>query len=305
MSVNQFVLGETDLPLKSAGRGKVRDTYDLGKELLIIVSDRVSAFDVVFPGGIPDKGRVLTQISAFWFEKTASLMPNHVIKLVDDPKILDEYLAPERRFAYPDYLSGRSMVVKKAKVIPIECVVRGYISGSGWSDYQKTGAVAEIVLPSGLKESDMLAEPIFTPTSKADTGHDMPMTYREVEDAVGVEAARELKEKSLAIYNYARDYARERDIIIADTKFEFGYVDGQIIVIDEMLTPDSSRFWDAKRYQPGKSQPSYDKQPVRDWAEGSGWDKTPPAPELPDEVISTSTTRYREAYSKLTGRELD
>jgi len=305
MADSEFVLGESELPLKLTGRGKVRDTYNLGQALLMITSDRVSAFDVVFPGGIPGKGRVLTRISAFWFARTAGLMPNHVIEVVDDPKILDGYLEPELRFDYPDYLAGRAMVVRKATVIPVECVVRGYISGSGWADYKKHGAVAEIALPPGLRESDKLPEPIFTPTTKADSGHDMPMTYREVADLVGGETAREIRDKSLAIYVHARDYAAERGIIIADTKFEFGYLDGRIIVIDEMLTPDSSRFWDAARYQPGSSQPSYDKQPIRDWAEASGWDKTPPAPALPNEVVAASTARYREAYSKLTGKEMD
>ena len=304
MSASPEVLISADLKLPPYFRGKVRDTYRLGDYLLIIATDRISAFDFVLPSGIPDKGLVLNQLSAFWFRETEAIVPNHLVEVIDDVSRLDSYLPPASGLSHPAYLEGRSMVVRKAERIPLECVVRGYISGSGWADYKKSGAVADIKLPQSLKESDKLAEPIFTPTTKADTGHDMPMTYQQVEDAVGVDTARELKEKSIAIYNYARDYARERGIIIADTKFEFGYVDGELIVIDEMLTPDSSRFWDAARYEPGRSQPSYDKQPIRDWSEASGWDKAPPAPELPEDVVTASTKRYREAYAKLTGKEL-
>ena len=298
------VLLNTNLPMPVFIRGKVRDTYDLGNGLLIVATDRISAFDVVLPCGIPDKGKVLTQLSAFWFEKTAGIMTNHLVEVVDDENILDRFLPPASRFSYPDYLRGRSMLVKKVHRVPIECVVRGYLSGSAWAEYQQSGSICGIRLPKGLKESQELPEPIFTPTTKADTGHDEPMTMAGVERLVGKTLAEGIREKSLAIYNFARQYALERGIIIADTKMEFGLDNYKLILIDELLTPDSSRFWEASQYKVGQSQPSYDKQPVRDWLEESGWDKQPPAPMLPEEVIEATAKRYREAYERLTGEKL-
>lgn len=298
------VLINTDLPLPLFIRGKVRDTYDLGNQLLIVATDRISAFDVVLPCGIPGKGRVLNQLSAFWFRKTAGLMPNHLIETVDDVKILDRYLSPSSRFSWPAYLKGRSMVVKKVNRVPVECVVRGCLSGSAWVEYQQSGTVCSLHLSKGLQESQELPEPIFTPTTKADTGHDEPMTMDGVERLVGKTLAEELREKSLAVYVYARQYARDKGIIIADTKMEFGLDGYKLILIDELLTPDSSRFWEAGQYRVGQSQPSYDKQPVRDWLSRSGWNKQPPAPMLPEEVIAATSKRYRAAYERLTGEKL-
>ncbi len=294
----------TDLPLPLFIRGKVRDTYDLGNLLLIIATDRISAFDFVLPCGIPNKGLVLNQLSTFWFNKTKSLVPNHLVEAVDDVRCLDSYLPAQNRFSYPSYLTGRSMVVKKVKRLPIECVVRGYLSGSAWAEYLQQGTICGVALAKGLQESPELPEPLFTPTTKAESGHDQPLTMGEMKSLVGEALAEELKEKSLAIYNYAREYARARGIIIADTKVEFGLDNGKLILIDELLTPDSSRFWDATQYKVGQSQPSYDKQPVRDWLTDSGWDKEPPAPMLPPEVIESTTRRYEQAYERLTGREL-
>ena len=232
-------------------KGKVRDIYDLGQQLLIVATDRLSAFDVVLPCGIPDKGRVLNQISAYWFNETKNIIPNHVIELVNDPKVLDKYLPANKRFAYPAYLSGRSMVVKKVKRLPVECVVRGYLAGSAWAEYQKSGTAFGIPLPKKMLESQELPEPLFTPTMKADTGHDMPMNIEEMGKLIGVEMANNIKEQSLAIYNFARKQAISKGIIIADTKFEFGLEGDKLIIIDEMLTPDSSRFWDATVVQTG------------------------------------------------------
>jgi len=294
----------TDLPLPLFVRGKVRDTYDLGKYLLIIATDRLSAFDVVLPCGIPDKGKILNQISAYWFEQTKQIIPNHVVAMVDDVKILDEYLPAGQRFNYPEYLAGRSMVVRKLERLPIECVVRGYLAGSAWSEYQKTGKVLWTNLPKGLKESQELPEPLFTPTSKAETGHDEPMTMAMVKKMVGKDIAEQVQEKSIAVYNFARKQALAKGIIIADTKMEFGLDNGKLILIDELLTPDSSRFWDARFYKVGQSQPSYDKQPVRDWLTKSGWNKEPPAPMLPDEVIASTGRIFRTAYERLTGKKL-
>jgi len=296
------VLLESNLPLPPFSRGKVRDTYDLGNRLLIVTTDRISAFDVVLPCGIPDKGAVLNRLSAFWFQRTESLITNHLIEVVDDTRCLDKYLPAAGRFAYPSYLEERSMIVKKVKLIPVECVVRGYLSGSAWAEYQKQGTVNGEPLPEGLKESQELPELLFTPTTKAETGHDQPLSTDELKEMVGETMARELKEKSLAIYSYAREYAR--DIIIADTKMEFGLDGDRLILIDELLTPDSSRFWDARFYKVGQSQSSYDKQPVRDWLAGSGWNKEPPTPILPPEVIEATTRRYRHAYARLTGKKL-
>jgi phosphoribosylaminoimidazole-succinocarboxamide synthase len=301
MSISPSVLIKTDLPLPLFFRGKVRDTYDLGNRLLIVATDRISAFDSVLPCGIPDKGLVLNQLSAFWFNKTRDLVPNHLIETVNDVHCLDSYLPPESRFAYPSYLSQRSMIVSKAKRIPVECVVRGYLSGSAWAEYQEQGTIFGEPLPEGLKESQELPRPLFTPTTKAETGHDQPLSMDEIKRLAGESIAEAMKEKSLAIYNYARGYARARGIIIADTKMEFGLDDGKLILIDELLTPDSSRLWDAKLYRIGQSQPSYDKQPVRDWLVQSGWNKEPPAPMLPPDVIEATTRRYREAYHRLTG----
>ena len=296
------VLLETNLPLPLFRRGKVRDVYDLGDKLLIVSTDRISAFDVVLPCGIPDKGRVLNQLSAFWFKKTAHILPNHLIKVIDSNVVLNEVKnLSSQPGELPDSLIGRSMLVAKGERIPVECVVRGYLSGSAWAEYKETGKVGDISLPRGIKESQELPQPIFTPTTKSDTEHDRPLTNQDIK-SLGVEGLfGELEQKSLLIYCYARDYAKRRGIIIADTKFEFGFIKGKLALIDELLTPDSSRFWDAGQYKVGHSQPSFDKQPVRDWLLASGWDKEPPAPMLPPEVIESTSKRYREVYSKLTG----
>jgi phosphoribosylaminoimidazole-succinocarboxamide synthase len=298
------ILMKADLPLPLFSRGKVRDTYDLGDYLLIIATDRISAFDFVLPCGIPRKGKVLNQISSFWFQQTEKIIPNHLVAAVDDVKVLDRFIPPPKRFAYPGYLAGRSMVVKKAERIPVECVVRGYLSGSAWAEYQKSGTVSGLPLPKGLQESQELPQPLFTPTTKAETGHDEPLTAEEIKKLVGEKVASEITAKSLQIYAFARDYARTRGIIIADTKFEFGISEGRIILIDELLTPDSSRFWEASRYKVGQSQPSYDKQPVRDWLVQSGWNKEPPVPMLPPDVIEATSQRYVHAYERLSGKKL-
>ncbi len=304
MTISPSTLINTNLPLPLFIRGKVRDTYDLGNLLLIIATDRISAFDVVLPCGIPNKGLVLNRLSAFWFEKTRDLVPNHLVEVVDDAHCLDAYLPTESRFPYPSYLAGRSMIVKKAKRIPIECVVRGYLSGSAWVEYQQHGTVSHFLLPKGLQESQELPQPLFTPTTKAESGHDLPLSMDEMKEVVGEALAEEVKEKSLAIYSYARQYARARNIIIADTKMEFGRDNNRLILIDELLTPDSSRFWDANLYEIGRSQPSYDKQPTRDWLVEAGWNKEPPAPMLPPEVIEATSKRYQQAYERLTGKKL-
>lgn len=304
MTNNATVLLNSELPLPIFVKGKVRDTYDLGKQLLIVATDRISAFDVVLPCGIPDKGYVLNRISAYWFAEMKKIIPNHVIEVVNDPRVLDKYLPANKRFAYPSYLAGRSMIVKKVKRLPVECVVRGYLAGSAWAEYQKSGTAFGLPLPKGMLESQELPEPLFTPTTKADTGHDMPMTSEEMGKEIGMTMANAIKEKSLAIYNFARKQAISKGIIIADTKFEFGLEDGKLIVIDEMLTPDSSRFWDVRLYKVGQSQPSYDKQPVRDWLTKSGWNKEPPAPMLPLEVIESTSHIYRIAYERLTVMKL-
>jgi phosphoribosylaminoimidazole-succinocarboxamide synthase len=296
------ILLETNIPLPLFRRGKVRDVYDLGDKLLIVSSDRISAFDVVLPCGIPDKGKVLNQLSAFWFEKTAHTLPNHLIKVIDSNVVLNEVKnLSSQPGELPDSLIGRSMLVAKAERIPVECVVRGYLSGSAWAEYKETGRIGHIHLPLGMKESQELSQPIFTPTTKSDTEHDRLLTNQDIKD-LGVENIfEELEQKSLLIYGYARDYARTRGIIIADTKFEFGFVNGQLALIDELLTPDSSRFWDVSQYKVGYPQPSFDKQFVRDWLSASGWNKEPPAPMLPPEVIEGTSKRYREVYSRLTG----
>ena len=295
------VLLETNLALPLFRRGKVRDVYDLGDKLLIVSTDRISAFDSVLPCGIPDKGRILNQLSAFWFEKTAHIVPNHLIEVIESVEMLRDILSQP---ATLDYLVGRSMLVAKSERVPVECVVRGYLSGSAWAEYEEIGKVGHSSLPSGMEESQELSQPIFTPTTKSDVEHDRPLTKQDIKD-LGIEGLfEELREKSLLIYRYARDYARTRGIIIADTKFEFGLINGKLALIDELLTPDSSRFWDASQYEVGHSQPSFDKQPVRDWLSDSGWDKESPAPLLPEEVIEGTSKRYREVYSKLTDGSL-
>ena len=295
------VLLETNLPLPLFKRGKVRDVYDLGDKLLIVSTDRISAFDAVLPCGIPDKGRVLNQLSAFWFAKTAHVVPNHLIKIVDSVDMLQDILS---QMAASDDVVGCSMLVAKSERIPVECIVRGYLSGSAWAEYEETGKAGYISLPSGMKESQELSQPIFTPTTKSDTEHDRPLTKQDIRDLGIEDLFEELEEKSLLIYRYARDYAKTRGIIIADTKFEFGLINGKLALIDELLTPDSSRFWDASQYEVGHSQPSFDKQPVRDWLTDSGWDKESPAPVLPQEVIEGTSKRYREVYSRLTDGSL-
>jgi phosphoribosylaminoimidazole-succinocarboxamide synthase len=298
------VLLTTDLPLPVFIRGKVRDTYDLGSHLLIVVTDRISAFDVVLPEGIPMKGHVLNRLSSFWFRRTSDIIPNHMTEAIDNVHSLDSYLPAEKRFAYPSYLRGRSMVVKKVKRLPLECVVRGYLSGSAWEEYKAKGTVAGRKLPTGIRESEELYQPFFTPTTKAESGHDEPVTKDYINKVMGTKLSKELEEKSLALYKSAREYVLSKGIIIADTKFEFGIDNGKLILIDEALTPDSSRFWDAAKYQPGRPQESFDKQPVRDWLTASGWNKEPPAPSLPPDVIKATSKRYLLAYKKITGRDL-
>jgi phosphoribosylaminoimidazole-succinocarboxamide synthase len=277
--------------------GKVREIFDLGHALLIVATDRISAFDCVMPNGIPRKGEILTQISHFWFEQTANFQKNHLLARADDP-------LPERLQPWEDQLARRSMIVKKAEPLAIECVVRGYLAGSGWAEYRKAQTVCGIALPPGLAESSELPEPIFTPATKAETGHDENISFAKAAELVGAEVAEQARAASLRIYNFARNHARERGIIIADTKFEFGMENGELILIDEVLTPDSSRFWPADQYQPGRGQPSFDKQFVRDYLESLAWDKTPPAPALPPEVVARTQAKYLEAYTRLTGREL-
>ncbi|MEA2711051.1 MAG: phosphoribosylaminoimidazole-succinocarboxamide synthase [Phycisphaerales bacterium] len=284
----------TNLPFP-VRRGKVRDVYDLGAELLIVATDRISAFDCVMPNGIPDKGRILTTLSLFWFDKFQDEFENHL--LASD---VAKYPAPLRRYA--DQIAGRSMLVKKAQVVPIECVARGYLAGSGWKEYQQTQTVCGVKLPPGLRQCDKLPQPIFTPATKEESGHDVNISYEETARRVGEPLAAALREKTLAIYTKAADYAATRGIIIADTKFEFGRADGWLILVDEVLTPDSSRFWPAEHYEPGHDQPSFDKQFVRNWLEQQSWDKRPPAPALPADVVEGTRRRYVEAYEKLTGR---
>ena len=297
---------ETRLPDASLWhRGKVRDTYDLGDGILLMVStDRISAFDVVLPSGIPHKGLVLAHISAFWFRKTAHLVPNHFIAMADDPQILrgkDALRLPGR---IPTEVAHQAMVVKKAERIDIECIVRGHMAGSAWAEYRREGTVWGRELPQGLKEGQALPEPLFTPTTKAEEGHDESMTHLEVVDMVGEALAKRLEETSLEVYDFANRFARSQGIILADTKMEFGLLNGELIMIDELLTPDSSRFWDAEGYEPGRSLPNFDKQYVRDWLDSQGWDHQPPAPALPEEVVQRTSQRYLEAYRRLTGQEL-
>ncbi|MGH7839717.1 MAG: phosphoribosylaminoimidazolesuccinocarboxamide synthase [Candidatus Binataceae bacterium] len=290
-------ISQTDFSgLKLLARGKVRDIYDLGDRLLIVATDRLSAFDVILPTPIPDKGRVLTQLSLFWFDQLSGIVPHHVITATDFPG----ELAP-----YQDSLNGRAMIVRRTDPIPIECVARGYISGSGWKDYRATGKVCGIPLPAGLKESDRLPEPIFTPATKATSGHDENISFEEAAAQIGQPLAARLRDITLEVYRRASEYAAARGIIIADTKLEFGLAGNELIWIDEALTPDSSRFWPADSYQPGKTQPSFDKQFVRDYLERIGWSKQPPAPALPPDVVNGTRAKYREAYQRLTGHPLD
>jgi phosphoribosylaminoimidazole-succinocarboxamide synthase len=292
----QPAISETSFAgLKLRGRGKVRDLYEVGDDLLIVATDRLSAFDVVLPTPIPDKGRVLTQLSLFWFDKLKGIVPSHLIRA----KNFTGELAP-----YDAELEGRSMLVRKTEPIPIECVVRGYLSGSGWKDYKKSGSVCGIKLPEGLQDSSKLPEPIFTPSTKATTGHDENISFEETCARIGADLGKRLKEVSIKIYQQAADYAAERGIIIADTKFEFGQLNGELIWIDEALTPDSSRFWPADEYRPGQAQASFDKQYVRDYLEQVGWNKLPPGPVLPANVVNATRARYREAYERITGASL-
>lgn len=277
-------------------RGKVRDIYDLGDKLLIVATDRLSAFDVILPTPIPDKGRVLTQLSLFWFSLLHDVIPNHVLSATDFPPPFD---------FHKEELAGRSMVVRKTQPLPIECVVRGYISGSGWKDYRATGKICGIPLPPGLRESDRLPTPIFTPASKATSGHDENISYEHAATLIGKDLAERVRAISLEIYRRAAAYAEPRGVILADTKFEFGLLQNELFWIDEAVTPDSSRFWPASLYQPGGPQPSFDKQYVRDYLESIRWPKTPPGPELPADVVAATRGKYREAYRILAGRELD
>jgi phosphoribosylaminoimidazole-succinocarboxamide synthase len=288
---------KTDLPSKLIAKGKVRDMYDLGESLLMVATDRISAFDCVLPDGIPGKGEVLNKISAYWFENTSHIIPNHMISI--DPQDFPEQLRP-----YQDLLGGRSMLVEKMNVLPIECVVRGYLAGSGWSEYKKTGTVCGIRLPEGLRQSEKLPEPIFTPSTKEESGHDINITFQEMADRIGQDKAEKLRDISLKLYEHARDEADSKGIIICDTKFEYGEQDGQIKLIDEALTPDSSRFWPKSQYQPGKDQESFDKQYVRDYLNTLGWDKKPPAPPLPEDVIARTREKYLQAYETLTGQKI-
>ena len=297
-ALNDTVLLETDIPyLKRHSKGKVRDIFEIDDNLLIVATDRISAFDVVLPNGIPHKGKVLTLMSKFWFKLTGDLTENHLITTSIDG--IDKITKEDRKL-----LRGRSMLVKKVEVIPVECVVRGYLAGSGWKEYKEQGTICKIRLPDNLKESDKLPEPIFTPSTKATSGHDENISFEEAVKITGRELAEEIRQKSIAIYKKASEYALTKGIIISDTKFEWGKYDDKVILIDEVLTPDSSRFWPLEGYSPGKSQPSFDKQFVRDYLESSGWDKQSSPPSLPEYVIRTTSEKYIEAYAKLTGEEI-
>jgi phosphoribosylaminoimidazole-succinocarboxamide synthase len=292
----QEAMLQSDLPFP-VRRGKVRDVYDLGETLLIVATDRISAFDCIMPNGIPDKGRILTALSLFWFEMFPQV-PNHLIAtdLADYPAVLKPFA---------QQIEGRSMLVKKAKVVPIECVARGYLAGSGWKEYQQSQRICGVMLPPGLKQCDQLPDPIFTPATKEESGHDINISFAETVKRIGAPLAQDLSERTLWLYQNAADYARTRGVIIADTKFEFGELpDGKLILVDEILTPDSSRFWPADEYQPGQDQPSFDKQFVRNWLETQPWDKTPPAPALPPDVVEGTRNRDHEAYVLLTGKSL-
>jgi phosphoribosylaminoimidazole-succinocarboxamide synthase len=294
---NDPVLLETDIHLPRAGRGKVRDIYDLGQNLLFVATDRISAFDCILGSGIPCKGRVLTQISLFWFDRLKNLVPSHV--MTADPEQYPEAVDRDK-----EILTGRSMIVRKAAMIPVECVARGYLSGSGWKEYRATGTVCGIKLPAGLKESDRLPEPIFTPATKAQSGHDENVSFDHVASTIGSGLAARLRDLTLAIYEAARAYALDRGLILADTKFEFGFIGDQLVLADELLTPDSSRYWPADSYNPGTAQVSFDKQFVRDYLETVHWNKQPPAPSLPHDIAEKTKQKYIEAFERLTGRPL-
>jgi len=288
---------QLDLPgIPKVRSGKVREMFDLGDRLLMVASDRISAYDVVMPNGIPRKGEVLTLFSHFWFDRAADLVPNHLLSKADEP-------LPEAVQPHADQIGRRAMVVKKAQPLAIECVVRGYLAGSGWKEYQKQGTVCGISLPDGLENSSQLPEPIFTPATKAEEGHDENISFDEAVNIVGKNVAEQARELSIKLYERGRHHAAEKGIIIADTKFEFGIFEGELILIDEVLTPDSSRFWPADLYAPGKNQPSFDKQFVRDYLETLDWDKTPPGPELPAEIVQKTSEKYIEAYTRVTGLE--
>ncbi len=298
MASNDTVLLETSIPyLKLHNKGKVREIFEIDGNLLLVATDRISAFDVILPNGIPHKGKVLTQMSEFWFELIGELTENHLITTSIDE--IDKITEEDR-----DLLRGRSMLVKKVDVIPVECIVRGYLAGSGWKEYKEHGTVCKINLPDNLKESDKLPEPIFTPSTKAESGHDENISFEEAVKTTGKELAEEIRQKSIAIYKKASEYALTKGIIISDTKFEWGKYGDKVILIDEVLTPDSSRFWPMESYSPGKPQPSFDKQFVRDYLESCGWDKNPPPPLLPEDIIRTTSKKYLEAYTKLTGKEI-
>ncbi|HEX6852898.1 MAG TPA: phosphoribosylaminoimidazolesuccinocarboxamide synthase [Candidatus Polarisedimenticolaceae bacterium] len=299
MSAIPSTVYRTELPgIPLVGRGKVRDIFDLGDRLLFVASDRLSAFDVVFPTPIPDKGKVLNQLSAFWFERFASWMPNHVVET-------DVSRFPEALLPFAGLLAGRSMVVRKLRMLPVECVARGYLAGSGWKEYREHGTVCGIPLPPGLREADRLPEPIFTPATKAETGHDVNIPYADVVALLGEALASRIRDATLRVYGEAAAHARERGVIIADTKFEFGLDGDRLVLADEVLTPDSSRYWPVAGYAPGGSPPSLDKQFIRDWLESIGWAKTPPAPPLPLEIVEGATRRYREIFRILAAKELD
>ena len=291
------VVTQTNIPNIPVRRGKVRDVYDLGDELLLVATDRISAYDVILPTPIPGKGAMLTQISSFWFELFTADVNHHMIEVIEDT-------APDGLEPYLDQLRARTVRCKKTKVVPIECVVRGYLTGSGWKDYQRSGAVCGVTLPAGMKQCAQIAEPIFTPATKAEEGHDENISFEQACDVVGAECMTLLRDKSLELYNKAAAYARERGIILADTKFEFGARDGEYLLIDEIFTPDSSRFWPADKYEPGRDQESFDKQYVRNYlttlVEAGVWDKTPPGPQLPDEIVANTAAKYREALTRLT-----
>ncbi len=296
--MNNDAILQVDLPgIKKIRSGKVRELFDLGDRLLMVATDRISAFDVIMPNGIPRKGEVLTQISHFWFSQMESFQPNHLLAKANDP-------LPKNLQSHEKILARRSMIVKKCKPLAIECVVRGYVVGSGWKEYRERQTICGIKLPPGLPEAAELPEPIFTPATKAETGHDENISFDEARKIVGDDIAEEARAKSLKIYNFARDHARKRGIIIADTKFEFGLFEGKLILIDEVLTPDSSRFWPADQYRTGCSPPSFDKQFVRDYLETLDWNKQPPGPKLPADVIAKTTAKYLEAYERLTGKQL-
>jgi phosphoribosylaminoimidazole-succinocarboxamide synthase len=298
------VFTETDLP-GLLNRGKVRDTYLLIKgQLLMVATDRISAFDIVLPSGIPNKGLVLNRLSAFWFDQTRHLVPNHLIALADSPDAAPLIEASVSLTDLPPEVSQQAMIVKQAERIDIECIVRGYITGSAWAEYKQEGTISGKPMPAGLLEGQAFPEPLFTPTTKAEEGHDQNMSDQEVIDMVGRDLARQLAEVSTAVYQFAREYTLEKGVILADTKMEFGLLDGQLILIDELLTPDSSRFWDQTGYQLGQSQPNFDKQFVRDWLVSQGWNREPPAPQLPDDIVAKTSERYLEAYYRITGLRL-